>query len=136
VTGACARLAAIWDVPHHTVEARAGALEELQAEIRGLADADLTPVVSWAYEHTVRGRFQFWVIYALAHIERDSRRLACKDCASEVRGHAGERWRYRVIHSATCPWWREYQAGRVKGPVPCGAVVTHRGPYKRRAGAR
>ncbi len=146
VIGACARLAAIWDVPHHTAEAHAGALKELKAEIRGLRDEELRPVILWAYEHTVRGRFQFWIIFALAHIERDARELACPDCAGEVRGYAGDRWRYRVIHSATCPWWREYQAGRVSGRVPAdrnrvvpgvwaiphGAVVTHRGPYKRR----
>jgi hypothetical protein len=132
VTGACARLAAIWDVPHRNPETVAGALEELKAEIRGLGDEDLQPVISWAHEHAQQGRFQFWIIFALSHIERDSRYLACKDCGGEVRGYAGERWRYRVIHSATCPWWREYQAGRVSGPIPCGAVVTHRGPYERR----
>jgi hypothetical protein len=146
VTGACERLAAIWDVPHHTISAHAAALEELMAEIGHLADADLPPVISWAYDRVTGGSFQFWIIFALAHIEQDSRELACPDCISEVRGYAGTRWRYRVIHSATCPWWRAYRAGRtnthvppdrnpaVPGtwPIPHGAVVTHRGPYKRR----
>jgi hypothetical protein len=146
VTGACARLAAIWDVPHHTTQAHAGALEDLKAEIGGLRTDELTPVISWAYDHVVRGRFQFWIVFALSHIERDARELACPDCASEVRGFAGTRWRYRVIHSASCPWWRAYRAGSVSGHVapdrnrvvpsawliPHRAVVTHRGPYKRR----
>jgi hypothetical protein len=54
--------------------------------------------------------------------------LACQDCASEVRvnGH-----RIRVIHSAGCPWFRPGRTGR----IPCGIVVTHRGPYKRDPGA-
>jgi hypothetical protein len=132
VTGARERLAAIWDVPHHGAAAVADALEELKAEIRRLAGDDLQPVILWAFDNVQRGRFQFWIIYALSHIERDSRYLACKDCPSEVRGFAGSRWRYRVIHAETCPWWRNYQAGQVHGAVPCGAVVTHRGPYKRR----
>ncbi len=41
MTPACERLAAIWDVPHHSPEAVADALEELKAEIRHLADDDL-----------------------------------------------------------------------------------------------
>jgi hypothetical protein len=110
MTGACERLARIWDVPHHTLQAHADALEKLKAEIRRLADADLPPVISWAFGCVERGRYQFWIIFALAHIERDSRALACPDCVSEVRGYAGARWRYRVIHSATCPWWRAHQA--------------------------
>jgi hypothetical protein len=132
VTGACERLAAIWDVPHHGAAAAADALEELKAEIRHLADADLPPVILWAFDNVQGGRFQFWIIYALSTIERDSRHLACQDCPSEVRGFAGSRWRYRVVHEATCPWWRAYQARQVVGAIPCGAVVTHRGPYKQR----
>ena len=146
MTAACTRLAAIWDVPHRTAEAHAGAFKELKAEIRSLPGGNLPPVISWAYEHVARGRYQFWIIFALARIERDSRELACPDCASEVRGYAGDRWRYRVIHSATCPWWRACQADHVSGrapadrnrvvpgiwAVPHGAVVTHRGPYKQR----
>lgn len=134
MTTACERLAAIWDVPHDSPQAVADTLEELKAEVRHLADDDLAPVIGWAFDNVQRGRYQFWIIYALSHIERDSRYLACKDCPSEVRGFAGSRWRYRVVHEDTCPWWRAYQAGRVRGAVPCGAVVTHRGPYKRRAG--
>jgi hypothetical protein len=131
MTAACERLAAIWDTRHLTAKAHAAALEELEAAVRGLADADLQPVIGWTFDNVQRGRFQFWIIYALSHIERDSRYLACKECRSEVRGFAGSRWRYRVIHAGTCPWWRAYQAGQVQGAVPCGAVVTHRGPYKR-----
>jgi hypothetical protein len=100
--------------------------------VRALADSDLQPVIGWAFGNVQAGRYQFWIIYALTHIERDSRHLACKDCLSEVRGFAGSRWRYRVIHAETCPWWRAYQAGKVQGAIPCGAMVTHRGPYRRR----
>lgn len=132
MTGACARLTAIWDVPHHTDAVQAAAVEKLKTEIHGLPDEDLALVIEWAFDRTATGCHRFWIIFAISHIERESRYLACKDCASEVRGYAGERWRYRVIHSATCPGWREYQAGRVSGPIPCGAVVTHRGPYRRR----
>ena len=132
MTGPRERIAFIWDRPHHSVAAHAAALAELQAEIRRLRDAELPPVISWAHDHVVQGRCQFWIIFALSYIERDARQLACPDCASEVRGYAGSRWRYRVIHSATCPWWRRYQAGQARGRIPCGAVVTHRGPYVRR----
>ena len=58
--------------------------------------------------------------------------LACQDCPAEVRVTAGKTvLRARVIHSATCPWWKRYQVGEVVGRIPCGTVVTHRGPYKR-----
>ena len=58
--------------------------------------------------------------------------LACADCPSEVRVTEGKAvLRAGVIHSATCPWWRRYQAREVAGRIPCGVVVTHRGPYKR-----
>jgi len=61
--------------------------------------------------------------------------LACPDCPSEVRVTQGSgqyhAWRARVIHAGTCPWYRRYLAGEVRGAVPCGTVVTHRGPYKR-----
>ncbi len=89
-------------------------------------------MILWAFGNVEDGRYQFWIIYALSNIERDSRYLACKDCPSEVRGFAGSRWRYRVVHEAICPWWRAYRAGQIQGAVPCGAEVTHRGPYKLR----
>lgn len=58
--------------------------------------------------------------------------LACEDCPAEVRLTEGKAvLRARVIHSATCPWYRRYQAREVTGRIPCGTVVTHRGPYKR-----
>ena len=57
--------------------------------------------------------------------------LACPDCPAEVRVTEGAKIRARVIHSATCPWHRAYQAGGPRGRIPCGVVVTHRGPYKR-----
>lgn len=114
---ACERLAAIWDIRHLTANAHAGALEELEAAVRGLADAELPPVIGWAFDNVQRGRFQFWIIYALSHIERDSRYLACKDCPSEVRAFAGSRWRYRVIHAKTCPWWfGPTRPGRSRAP--------------------
>jgi hypothetical protein len=59
--------------------------------------------------------------------------LACSDCASEVRTSNGRR--YRVIHSATCPWLAEHLATGRPGRIPCGTTVTHRGPYKRRPAA-
>lgn len=54
--------------------------------------------------------------------------LKCADCDSEVivSGH-----RARVVHAAECPWWQRYQRREVVGRIPCGTVVTHRGPYKR-----
>lgn len=85
--------------------------------------------------------------------------LRCADCLSEVIGPTGTaKRRYRVIHQETCPTWARYQrklpgytalpsgtvvlAGRpapdgttalvANSPsAPCGAVVTHRGPYQR-----
>jgi len=57
--------------------------------------------------------------------------LACPDCPAEVRVTEGRRVYARVIHSATCPWYRAYQAGGPRGRIPCGVTVTHRGPYKR-----
>ena len=57
--------------------------------------------------------------------------LACPDCMAEIRITEGAKIRARVIHSATCPWYRAYQAGGPRGRIPCGVVVTHRGPYKR-----
>jgi hypothetical protein len=54
--------------------------------------------------------------------------LACLDCPAEVRVTEGTTLRARVIHAATCPWWQRYQAGEVKGRVPCGTAVVHRGP--------
>lgn len=86
--------------------------------------------------------------------------LQCPDCPSEVIGPSGTgHRRYRVVHAETCPTWQRYQrrlpgytampSGAVvqggdqpppgttrmlsNSPMaPCGAVVTHRGPYKRR----
>jgi hypothetical protein len=126
------QVSAIWDRQHSTPAEAASALEELKAAIRALAAEDLPSVISWAFDLTSSGHGQFWIVYATATIEQHSRSLACPDCASQVRGFAGTRWRYRVIHSGSCPWYRRYLAGEVLGPVPCGAVVTHRGPYKRR----
>ena len=57
--------------------------------------------------------------------------LACPDCPSEVRVTVAQRAYARVIHSATCPWYRAYQAGGPRGRIPCGVTVTHRGPYRR-----
>jgi hypothetical protein len=63
--------------------------------------------------------------------------LACPDCLSEVRVTEGARgYRARVIHTDSCPWYRRHQAGQVTGPVPCGTVVAHRGPYKKDPEAR
>lgn len=62
--------------------------------------------------------------------------LACPDCPSEVRITERSEIRARVIHSATCPWYRRYLAREVTGRIPCGATVTHRGPYKRDPQAR
>jgi hypothetical protein len=126
------RVAAIWDRPHHTIEAEADALEKLKAAIHGLRASDLPPVISHAFDLTSSGRYRYWIVYATATIEHHSRALACQHCASEVRGFAGARWRYRVIHADGCPWYRRHRAGEDPGQVPCGAVVTHRGPYKRR----
>jgi hypothetical protein len=126
------RVSAIWDRPQHTINAEAGALEELKTEIHRLRAEDLPPVISHAFDLTSSGRYRYWIIYTLAKIEQTSRTPACQHCASEVRGYAGSPWRYRVIHSDSCPWYRRHLAGEVGGPVPCGAVVTHRGPYKRR----
>jgi hypothetical protein len=134
VTGACERIAAIWDRPHRRAAAVAAALGDLRALISGLRDDELPPVISWAYDQLRQGRCQFWVVFSLSHIERDARELACGDCAREVRGYAGSRWRYRVVHSPECPWWRQYQAWQARGRVPCGAVVTHRRPYVRHRG--
>ena len=64
--------------------------------------------------------------------------LRCPECPSEVRiteGSSG--YRARVIHTAQCPWLPRYLAGTLDprtdytGAIPCGTVVTHRGPYKR-----
>ena len=134
VTGACEQIAAIWDQPHRGAATVAAVRAELGATIRRLRDDELPAVISWAHDQLRQGRYQFWIVFSLSYIERDARDLACGDCASEVHGSAGDRWRYRVIHTSTCPWWRLYQAGQVRGRVPCGAVVTHRGPYKRRPG--
>jgi hypothetical protein len=62
--------------------------------------------------------------------------LRCPDCPAEVRITEGAMIRARVIHSATCPWYRRHVARErgYTGPVPCGTVVTHRGPYKRDPG--
>jgi len=57
--------------------------------------------------------------------------LACPDCPAEVRVTEGTQIRARVIHSATCLWCRAYQTGGPRGRIPCGVVVTHRGPYVR-----
>ena len=124
------------EVPHHSVAAHAAALAELQAEIRRLRDADLPPVISWAHDHVVKGGYQFWIIFALSYIERDARQLACPDCASEVRGYAGSRWCYRVIDSATCPWWRRYQAGQARGRIPHTAPWWHTAGRMYDAGGR
>jgi len=51
-------------------------------------------------------------------------RIRCADCPAEIR-HTG--YRFRVVHTATCPNWQRWN-----GQVICGAYVTHRGPYKRR----
>ena len=61
--------------------------------------------------------------------------LACEDCPAEVRVTEGAKVRARVIHSATCPWYRRHEAREVAGCIPCGVIVTHRGPYKRDPGA-
>lgn len=61
--------------------------------------------------------------------------LRCPDCPAEVRITEYTTIRARVIHAATCPWFRRYLAKEVRGRVPCGTVVTHRGPYKRDADA-
>lgn len=89
--------------------------------------------------------------------------LRCEWCASDVLGPTGtSKRRYRVIHEAACPALARYrsrlpgytalpsgQVVRAGDPVPpgtvrlvansptqpCGAVVTHRGPYARRAAA-
>ena len=58
--------------------------------------------------------------------------LLCRDCPSEVRGG---RPRWRVVHAAGCPWLARHLAGEVAGMIPCGATVTHRGPYVRRPAA-
>lgn len=58
--------------------------------------------------------------------------MDCGHCESEVRLTRGSRgYRMRVIHAAGCPWLPEHQAGKDPGRIPCGTVVTHRGPYKR-----
>lgn len=95
-----------------------------------------------------------------AFLVEEIRRLQCQDCPAEVIGPTGTgKHRYRVVHSATCPTWLRYQrklpgytampSGVVvrgdepappgttvllaNSPIaPCGAVVIHRGPYKRR----
>jgi hypothetical protein len=59
------------------------------------------------------------------------RELACPDCPAEVRVTEGTTLRARVIHAATCLWYRRYLDHQVVGRIPCGTVVTHRGPYKR-----
>jgi hypothetical protein len=93
-------------------------------------------------------------------LAEEIRRLQRGDCPSEVTGPTGAgRNRYLVIHAETCPAWLRYQkrlpgytampSGQVvrcdepappgttfllsNRPIaPCGLVVTHRGPYKRR----
>jgi hypothetical protein len=95
-----------------------------------------------------------------AFLAEEIRDLQCQDCPSEVIGPTGTgKRRYRVVHAETCPAWLRYQRklggytampsgtvvrGGEKPPpgttvllsnvpmAPCGAVVTHRGPYKRR----
>jgi hypothetical protein len=94
-----------------------------------------------------------------ASLADEIRRLQCQDCPAEVIGPSGTaKRRYRVVHAATCPTWLRYQRkltgytampsglvvrGDEPSPpgttvllansplAPCGAVVTHRGPYKR-----
>jgi len=71
------------------------------------------------------------------HMAGMRRDLACPDCPADVRITEGVRlFRARVIHVATCPWWRRYQAREVTGCIPCMTVVTHRGPYVRDPEAR
>ena len=93
-------------------------------------------------------------------VSAEIRGLQCPDCASVVLGPSGtSKRRYRVVHAETCPAWQRYQqklpgytampsgavvrAGEQAPPgttrllsnspmPPCGAAVTHRGPYKRR----
>jgi hypothetical protein len=61
-----------------------------------------------------------------------ARDLACPGCPAEIRLTEGARLlRARVIHQATCAWFRQYQIDRIPRCVPCGTVVTHRGPYQR-----
>ena len=96
VTGACEQIAAIWDQPHRGAATVAAARAELGATIRRLRDDELPAVISWAHDQLRQGRYQFWIVFSLSYIERDARDLACGDCASEVHGSAGDRWRYRV----------------------------------------
>jgi hypothetical protein len=92
--------------------------------------------------------------------EYEIRYLLCDDCPSLLLGGGLVKRRYRVVHEATCPTWLRYQkrqggytampSGVVVRPGekpppgttvllsnrpgnPCGAVVTHRGPYRRPA---
>lgn len=64
-------------------------------------------------------------------------RMDCEHCTSEIRLTEGTRGhRIRVIHEAACPWLAKHLAGvpGFYGGVPCGATVTHRGPYRRDPG--
>lgn len=141
------RLVRIWAVPHATPADVEAARIELQVAVRQLPADELPAVIAWAAGRLAEFKHQYWLIFALAYMERDIRALACQDCPSEVRGYPGSRWRYRVIHAGTCPWWKAYQEGRVPRRVPCGCcavaphvwgmpsgvVVSHRGPYRRAA---
>jgi hypothetical protein len=73
---------------------------------------------------TPEPRFIFGRQVATVHGEGCPAEVACRHCDSEVRLRG---FRFRVIHAAGCPWWQPGKHGR----VPCGYVVTHRGPYAR-----
>lgn len=90
----------------------------------------------------------------LAAVEAE---IACPDCPAEI---TRTDWRFRVVHTTTCPTWQRYArnlpgytavpSGEIVrggqepppgttallsnsgGAIPCGTSVTHRGPYKRR----
>ena len=131
MTSACERLAAIWDVPHHGAMAAADTLEELKAEIRHLADYDLQPVILWAFDNVQRGRFQFWIVYALSTMSATpgiSPAKTSRARSADSRAPAGVRRDPR----RDLPLVARLPGRSRPGRHPLRSSVTHRGPYKRR----
>ncbi len=118
-------------VPEISCRVRLGGLSSAgSAAYASICDACLSrPIADLAELIALGGEEYVWA-------EQFREALGCEDCPSEVRVTEGRAvLRARVIHAATCPWYRRYQAKEVAGRIPCGTVVTHRGPYKRDPGA-
>jgi hypothetical protein len=96
------------------------------ADVTALGDEDLSAALLRAIDE---GGGE---AHAAVYDESELRSVRCRGCPAQVVGPTGTtQRRYRIVHEETCPWWLRYQAGETQASIPCGAVVTHRGPYRK-----